>query len=98
MSSFAPEARNLTFIAEAATGTDNIDLAAAPERGVAGANVHGYAAQSRAQFPIALILELATRAGGYIDVVRCGHWEESPIYTRLDFRTTELAGKKIGIV
>jgi glycerate dehydrogenase len=94
----APEARSLKFIAEAATGTDNIDLAAARERGVAVANVPGYAAQSVAQFTIALILELATRAGGYIDVVRCGHWEESPIYTRLDFSTTELAGKKLGIV
>ncbi|HEY1373693.1 MAG TPA: D-2-hydroxyacid dehydrogenase [Candidatus Binatia bacterium] len=94
----APEARSLKFIAEAATGTDNIDLAAARERGLAVANVPGYAAQSVAQFTIALILELATRAGGYMDVVRCGHWEESPIYTRLDFPTTELAGKKLGIV
>jgi glycerate dehydrogenase len=94
----APEARSLKFIAEAATGTDNIDLAAARECGVAVANVPGYAAQSVAQFTIALILELATRAGGYIDIVRCGHWEESPIYTRLDFPTVELAGKKLGIV
>jgi glycerate dehydrogenase len=94
----APAARSLKFIAEAATGTDNIDLTAARERRIAVANVPGYAAQSVAQFTIALILELATRAGGYIDVVRCGHWEESPIYTRLDFPTTELAGKKLGIV
>jgi len=94
----APEARDLRFIAEAATGTDNIDLAAARERGVAVANVPGYAAQSVAQFTVALILELATRAGGYIDVVRGGGWEKSPIYTRLDFSTTELAGKKLGIV
>ena len=94
----APASRSLKFIAEAATGTDNIDLAAARERGVAVANVPGYAAQSVAQFTIALILELATRTGGYIDVVRCGHWEESPIYTRLDFTTVELVGKKLGIV
>jgi glycerate dehydrogenase len=94
----APEARALRFIAEAATGTDNIDLAAARERGIAVANVPGYAAQSVAQFTIALILELATRAGSYMDIVRCGHWEESPIYTRLDFSTVELTGKKLGIV
>ncbi len=94
----APAAQSLKFVAEAATGTDNIDLAAARERGIAVANVPGYAAQSVAQFTIALILELATRAGGYMDVVRCGHWEESPIYTRLDFPTVELAGKKLGIV
>ena len=94
----APEARALRFIAEAATGTDNIDLAAARERGIAVANVPGYAAQSVAQFTIALILELATRAGRYIDLVRAGSWQKSPIYTRLDFPMTELAGKKLGIV
>jgi glycerate dehydrogenase len=94
----SPVAHSLRFIAEAATGTDNIDLAAARERGIAVANVPGYAAQSVAQFTIALILELATHIGGYIDVVRCGHWAESPIYTRLDFPTVELAGKKLGII
>lgn len=94
----ATEARSLRFIAEAATGTDNIDLAAARERGISVANVPGYAAQSVAQFTIALILELATQSGAYIDVVRCGHWEESPIYTRLDFPMIELAGKKLGII
>ncbi|HTM09450.1 MAG TPA: D-2-hydroxyacid dehydrogenase [Verrucomicrobiae bacterium] len=94
----ATEARSLRFIAEAATGTDNIDLAAARERGIAVANVPGYAAQSVAQFTIALILELATRAGAYIDMVHGGGWEKSPIYTRLDFPVTELAGKKLGII
>jgi glycerate dehydrogenase len=94
----APQASHLKLIAEAATGTDNIDLAAARERGVRVCNVPGYAAQSVAQFTIALILELATRAGGYMNVVRGGGWEQSPIYTRLDFSSTELAGKKLGLV
>jgi glycerate dehydrogenase len=94
----APQARSLQLIAEAATGTDNIDLAAARERGVVVCNVPAYAAQSVAQFTIALILELATRAGGYLELVRRGEWEQSPIYTRLAFSTTELAGKKLGLV
>jgi glycerate dehydrogenase len=94
----SPEAANLKLIAEAATGTDNIDLQAARERGVRVCNVPGYAAQSVAQFTIALILELATRADGYIDLVRRGEWEKSPMYARIDFPTTELSGKKLGIV
>ncbi len=94
----APEAGNLRLIAEAATGTDNIDLAAARERGVAVTNVPGYAAQSVAQFTIALILELATRAGSYIDLVRAGGWEKSPMYARIDFPIVELSGKKLGLV
>jgi glycerate dehydrogenase len=94
----AREAADLKLIAEAATGTDNIDLAAARERGVRVCNVPGYAAQSVAQFTIALILELATRAGGYMELVRRGGWEQSPIYTRLDFSSIELAGKTLGLV
>jgi glycerate dehydrogenase len=94
----SPEAAGLKLIAEAATGTDNIDLAAARERGVRVANVPGYAAQSVAQFTIALVLELATRAGAYVELVREGGWERSPMYARIDFPITELAGKKLAIV
>ncbi len=94
----SPQTASLKLIAEAATGTDNIDLPAARERGVRICNVPGYAAQSVAQFTIALILELATRAGGYIDLVRGGGWEKSPMYARIDFPTVELSGKKLGIV
>jgi glycerate dehydrogenase len=94
----SPQAANLKLIAEAATGTDNIDLVAARERGIAVCNVPGYAAQSVAQFTIALILELATRAGAYMELVRQGGWEKSPMYARIDFPITELAGKKLGIV
>ncbi len=91
-------AKDLKLIAVAATGTDNIDLEAARDRGISVCNVPGYAAQSVAQFTVALILELATRAGSYAEIVRRGAWERSPIYTRMDFPTTELSGKKLGIV
>jgi glycerate dehydrogenase len=94
----SPAAADLKMIAVAATGTDNVDLETARDRGVCVCNVPGYAAQSVAQFTLALILELATRAGGYGEVVRRGAWEESPIYTRFDFPTTELRGKKLGLV
>jgi glycerate dehydrogenase len=94
----APQSAGLKLIAEAATGTDNIDLAAARERGIPVANVPGYAAQSVAQFTIALVLELATRAAAYMELVRQGGWEKSPMYARIDFPITELAGKKLGIV
>ena len=94
----SPEAADLKLIAVAATGTDNVDLEAARNRGIRVCNVPGYAAQSVAQFTIALILELATRVGGYGQIVRQGAWEKSPMYTRIDFSTVELSGKKLGIV
>lgn len=94
----SPAAKNLKMIAIAATGTDNVDLEAACARGIRVCNVPGYAAQSVAQFTMALILELATRVGSYGDLVRTGAWEKSPISTLLEFPSCELSGKRLGIV
>lgn len=94
----SPAAKDLKLIAIAATGTDNLDLEAARARGVRVCNVPGYAAQSVAQFTLALILELATRAGRYGELVRAGAWEKSPIYTLLEFPSLELSGKYLGII
>lgn len=93
-----PAAKDLKLIAIAATGTDNLDLEAARARGIRVCNVPGYAAQSVAQFTLALILELATRAGRYGELVRAGAWEKSPIYTLLEFPSLELSGKYLGII
>jgi glycerate dehydrogenase len=94
----SPEAGGLRLIAVAATGTDNVDLEAARTRGIRVCNVSGYAAQSVAQFTMALILELATCAGRYRELVRAGAWQKSPMYTLLEFPSVELRGKTLGIV
>jgi glycerate dehydrogenase len=92
------QARDLKFIAVAATGTDIIDREEAAKRGVKVSNVPGYATQSVAQFTLALILELATRAGKYVDAVKVGNWQKSPVFSLLAFPTIEVNGKKLGIV
>ncbi|HEY6368042.1 MAG TPA: D-2-hydroxyacid dehydrogenase [Candidatus Binatia bacterium] len=94
----SPAARELKLIAVAATGTDIIDREAAYEIGITVSNVPGYATQSVAQFTLALILELATRAGRYGGAVRSGAWQRSPVFTLLDFPSVELKGKKLGII
>lgn len=94
----AAEASDLKLIAVAATGTDMIDKDEAANRGVKVCNVPGYATQSVAQFTIALILELATRAGKYGNAVKVGEWQKSPVFSLLSFPTMELAGKKLGII
>lgn len=91
-------ATNLKLIVVAATGTDNVDLEAARIRGITVCNVPGYATESVAQFTLALILELVCHVGSYRELVRDGGWEESPMYTRLDFPVIEACGKKLGIV
>jgi glycerate dehydrogenase len=94
----SPQARDLKLIAVAATGTDIIDRDEAHNRGVKVCNVPGYATQSVAQFTMALILELATRAGRYGNAVKMGEWEKSPVFSLLAFPAIELSGKKLGIV
>jgi glycerate dehydrogenase len=91
-------ARELKLVAVAATGTDNVDLAAARELGIQVRNVPGYAGRSVAQFTIALILELASGACAGIDAVRSGRWEKSRAFSLLDFPSMELWGKTLGIV
>lgn len=92
------EVRDLKLIAVAATGTDIIDREEAAKRGIKVCNVPGYATQSVAQFTMALMLELATRAGRYGDTVKRGEWEKSPVFSLLTYPTIELSGKKLGIV
>ena len=94
----APQSSDLQLIAVAATGTDIVDLQAAKSRGLTVCNVPGYATRSVAQFTMALILETAARVGRYGDSVRMGEWEKSPVFSLLRYPTTELAGKKLGII
>ena len=94
----SPEARDLRFIAVAATGTDIIDREEASRVGVTVCNVPGYATQSVAQFTLALILVLATQSGKYVDAVKAGEWQKSPVFSLLTFPTIELSGKKLGIL
>ena len=92
------EARDLKLIAVAATGSDIIDREAAKKLGIEVCNVPGYATHSVAQFTMALLLELATRVGGYAKNVKAGAWQKSPVFSLLDFPTTELKGKTLGII
>ncbi|GAA5482910.1 D-2-hydroxyacid dehydrogenase [Haloferula sargassicola] len=90
----APELR---LVVSAATGVNQIDLAACQAAGIAVANVAGYSTESVAQHTFALILELATRAGTISSTVRTD-WPASPIFTRLDHPLFELHGRTLGIV
>jgi glycerate dehydrogenase len=94
----APESQNLSLIAVAATGTDIIDQAAARKRGVKVCNVPGYAAQSVAQFTMALIIELATHAGRYAGDVKAGMWQKSPVFSLLTYPSIELTGRTLAII
>ncbi len=91
----APELR---LVCLTATGTNNVDLAAARELGIAVANVTGYATAAVVQHVFALILAHATRLLDYRAAVAAGAWSSSAQFCLLDFPIFELAGKTLGIV
>lgn len=92
------QACDLKLIVIAATGTDVVDRAEAAKHGVKVCNVPGYATQSVAQFTLALILELVTQAGKYIEAVKAGAWQRSPVFSLIAFPAVELNGKTLGII
>ena len=92
------KAQQLKLICICATGTNNVDLAAARELGITVCNVSGYAAASVAQHTMALLLSLATSLNQYSTAVQNGKWSESPFFCLLDFPAFELSGKTFGVV
>jgi glycerate dehydrogenase len=92
------QARRLRLVCVAATGTNNLDLEAARERGIAVANVTGYATPSVVQHVFSLILALTTRLPDYQRAVTDGAWQRSRQFCLLDFPIRELAGLTLGIV
>ena len=91
-------APKLKLIAIAATGTNNVDLAAARQRGILVCNVAGYGSQTVAQHCIGLILALATQLTAYQRSISNGDWSRSPFFCLLDHPIVELSGKKLGII
>ena len=92
------QAKQLRLICIAATGTNNVDLAAAHDLGITVTNVAGYATPSVVQHVFSLMLALTTRLADYSQAVANGAWQQSSQFCLLDFPIQELAGKQLGIV
>ena len=88
----------LKLICVLATGTNNIDMAAAERRGIVVRNVSAYGTASVAQHTLMLMLALAARLPLYQNEVKAGAWQRSDIFCLLDQRTLQLAGKHLVIV
>lgn len=88
----------LKLIVLAATGSDNVDTAAAEAAGVGVANVREYCASALAQHVFALILGLTQKVGPFDSLVRSGAWSRSRSFALFDYSIRELAGRNLGIV
>ncbi|MCW8883050.1 MAG: 2-hydroxyacid dehydrogenase [Sedimenticola sp.] len=89
---------DLKLICLAATGTNNVDLTAAAERGVGVTNVTGYGTATVVQHTFSLILALTTRLLDYQAAIKRGDWQRSDTFCLTNFPIREIAGKHLGIV
>lgn len=92
------QAENLKLICIAATGTNNVDLAAAQAHGITVCNVRSYATPSVVQHVFALILNLLRHIPDYQHAIKEGRWQQSDQFCLLDFPIAELQEKVLGIV
>ncbi|PMR70690.1 D-2-hydroxyacid dehydrogenase [Halomonas heilongjiangensis] len=88
----------LKLICVLATGTNNLDMAAAERLGIAVRNVTAYGTASVAQHTLMLMLALANRLPLYQRDVATGRWGESAFFCLMDHGTLQLEGKHLVVV
>jgi glycerate dehydrogenase len=88
----------LRLIALVATGTNNVDLDAAREHGIAVCNIRDYCTASVAQHVFATLLALTHGIREYDRALKAGAWEQAAHFTMLTYPVRELAGRTLGIV
>lgn len=88
----------LKLICVAATGTNNIDLSFAKEKGIEVLNAKGYSTKSVVQHTFSMLFYLLNSSRYYDEYVKSESWIESPIFTNLGQPFKELSGKKWGII
>jgi lactate dehydrogenase-like 2-hydroxyacid dehydrogenase len=91
-------ASRLKLICISATGTNNVDKAAALKRGIPVKNVSGYSSASVAQGTFALLLHLLNNIPYFDGYVKNGSYSQSDIFTHLEKSFWELNGKRFGII
>ncbi len=88
----------LRFIGLTATGSDNVDLAAAKRLGVAVCNIRGYCTQSISEHVFGCILSLAHSLRQFDNSVRSGDWQRAEHFALLTHPVRELSAMTLGIV
>ena len=88
----------LKLICVAATGVNNVDVAAARSRGVAVCNVRAYATASVTQHVFSMMLALNRSLESYREAVTQGLWSESEFFCYFGNPVSDLQGKTLGII
>lgn len=89
---------NLTFIAESATGTDNIDLDYCRDHGIPVSNISGYAIEAVPEHTFAMMLALRRNLVGYQRDIAAGEWQRSNQFCFFTHPIDDLAGQTLGLI
>lgn len=88
----------LKMIAVSATGTNNVDLAAAKAHGIVVSNIRGYAVHTVPEHVIALLMALARNLFAYRGSVADGAWQRSDQFCYFGHPIRDLHGMTLGII
>jgi glycerate dehydrogenase len=91
-------APKLKLVALAATGTNNVDLIAAKERGIAVCNVRAYCTASVVQHVWGLILSLTQHVDAFSRLSKDGSWAKDEARAVLSYPIRELQGRIFGVI
>ena len=87
----------LKLIAITATGTNNVDLVAAEEMGIAVRNVTGYSSTTVPEHVMGLIFALKHSLAGWLCDQREAKWSESKQFCYFDYPITDVRGSTLGV-
>ena len=91
-------APNLKYIGITATGTNNVDLKYATEKGITVTNVKGYSTKVVAQHTFALLFSVMEQIGYYDNYIKSGEYSRGSLFTYLERSFMELDGHTWGII
>ena len=90
--------KGLKFIGLTATGTDNVDLAAARRLGIAVTNIRAYCTRSVVEHVFGVLLGLTHSLNRYHRAVKEGDWRTAEVFCLLEYPLRELSAMTLGIV
>jgi glycerate dehydrogenase len=91
-------APHLKLVAVAATGVNNIDLAACRSHGVAVCNIRGYAVHTVPEHVFMLLLALRRNLLAWRQTLRQGAWQRASQFCLFDHPIHDLHGSTLGLI
>jgi glycerate dehydrogenase len=88
----------LRLIAVAATGTNNVDLDACRERGIAVCNIRGYAEHTVPEHVFMMLLALRRNLLAWRETVQRDAWQKAEQFCLFDHEIHDLHGSTLGLI